>query len=45
MGDNVTKATPHLNVGLTAKHVTQIACGSEFVIALGKTLLMDKALF
>lgn len=44
-GDNITKATPQLNQNLEAKRVTHIACGQNFTIALGQTLLMDKVLF
>jgi len=37
-GDNVTKATPQLMQHLDTKRVSYVACGSNFVIALGQTL-------
>ncbi len=38
-GDSATKATPQLMQHLDTKRVTQLACGQNFVIALGQTLL------
>jgi len=34
-GDNVTKATPQLMSHLDSKRVTSMACGRNFVVALG----------
>ena len=38
-GDNATKATPCLMQHLDTKRVTQLACGRNFIIALGQTLV------
>ena len=40
-GDNITKATPQIMQHLDTKRVTSLACGSNFVIALGQTLFSN----
>lgn len=38
IGDNEPKVTPYPVLSLKAKQVTQVACGSSFIVALGSNL-------
>ena len=38
IGDNEPKPLPYPVIALKKKHVTQVACGESFIVALGSNL-------